>query len=299
MIIFVRFILKSMAKKKKRTSLRKKFRISIINEETYDEVNWWRLSAVNIVIFLFVMFTVVGGGTAAIIVFTPVKQYIPGYPDAKMIEDITRSTILVDSLEYKLNQYGRYLNSIAQILEGDLPEEMFADTGSAEISPTFMDRIDLEPSEADSLFRADIEQREKFNLQVFNTGDLNSSGEELLLYKPVKGVVTNRFNPDENHLGIDLVAAPNEKIMSVADGTVIFSEWSMLTGYVIQVQHKNNLISVYKHNSALLKEPGNIVKAGEVIAIIGNSGELSSGPHLHLELWKDGNAIDPENHIVF
>lgn len=288
-----------MAKKKKRASFRKKYRISIINEETYDEVNWWRLSAVNIIIFLFVMFTVVGGGTAAIIVFTPVKQYIPGFPSVEMQRSIARSTFLADSLEYKMGLYSKYLNSIGTILHGELPEEMFADTGSSEISPTFMERIELDPGIADSLFRADIEQREKYNLQVFLKDKVDEADEEVLLFKPVKGVVSNAFNPDERHWGVDLVAAPNEKVVSVADGTIVFAEWSVETGYVIQVQHDNNLLSVYKHNSALLKDVGNKVKAGEVIAIIGNTGELSSGPHLHLELWKDGRAINPENHIVF
>ena len=288
-----------MAKKSKRKSLLQKYRISIINEETYDEVKWWRLSPINILIFVFVIFSLVGGTTAALIVFTPLKQYIPGFPTTEMQENITRSTILADSLEQKLNLYGRYLNSIGMILDGDLPDEMFADTGSSATHPTFMERIDLEPSLADSLFRSDIEQREKYNLQVFNTDKADDAGDNLLLYKPVDGVVTNSFNPDEGHWGLDLAAAPNEKVMAVADGTVIFAEWSLVTGYVIQVQHANNLISVYKHNSTLLKDEGNKVKAGEAIAIIGNSGELTTGPHLHLELWKDGNAIDPEKHIVF
>ncbi|MFB6320762.1 M23 family metallopeptidase [Saccharicrinis sp. FJH54] len=288
-----------MAKKSKRKSLRQKYRISIINEETYDEVQWWRLSPINILIFVFIVFTLVGGGTAAVIVFTPLKQYIPGFPTAEMQENIARSTILADSLENKLNQYGRYLNSIGVILEGDLPEEMFADTGSSETHPTFMERMDLEPSLADSLFRADIEQREKYNLQVFNADEDENTDDDLMLYKPVDGVVTNSFDPEEEHWGVDLAAAPNEKVMSVADGTVIFAEWSLVTGYVIQVQHANNLVSVYKHNSTLLKDEGNKVKAGEAIAIIGNSGELTTGPHLHLELWKDGKAIDPEKHIVF
>lgn len=288
-----------MARKRKRESLRQKFRVSIINEETYDEVRWWRLSLINILIFMFVVFTLVGGGTAAIIVFTPIKQYIPGFPSVEMQESIARSTILADSLEYKINLYGRYLNSIGVILEGDLPDDMFAEEDTSETHPTFMERIVLEPSEADSLFRADIEQREKYNLQVFNDEGVDEADDELLLYKPLNGVVTSQFNPEEEHWGIDLAAAPNEKVMAVADGTVIFAEWSLVTGYVIQVQHSNNLMSVYKHNSTLLKEPGNKVKSGEAIAIVGNTGELSTGPHLHLELWKDGNAIDPENHIVF
>lgn len=287
-----------MAKKKKRTLLRKKFRISIINEETWEEVKWMRLSANNVLISLIVLMTIVGGGSTALVIFTPLKEYIPGFPDASMQQAIVKNAFVADSLENKLHIYERYLNSIKTILQGELPPEMYADTSSSEISPNFMERALLEPSAADSVFRAEIEEREKYNLQEFWASETDNST-EMLLYKPVKGVVSNKFKPSEGHLGFDVVTAPGEKVLAVADGTVVFAEWTMQTGNVIQIQHDNNLVSIYKHNSLLTKKVGEKVKAGEAIAVVGNSGEMTTGPHLHLELWKNGEPIDPELYIVF
>ena len=150
-----------------------------------------------------------------------------------------------------------------------------------------------------SLLPIQIEENEMYNLSIFEESNRNSNINNILFFPPVKGVVTNTFNMQQDHYGIDLVAAPNEPVLSVADGTIILSAWTLETGYVIQIQHSNNLISVYKHNSKLLKKQGTRVKAGETIAIIGNSGELTTGPHLHFELWYNGNPIEPEKFIKF
>lgn len=289
---------------KKKTGLRErlkyKYRISIINEDSFDEVGWVRLSLINVLLFVLIIVILVGGGTASMFFFTSIKEYIPGYPDAKVQQVIVRNTIAVDSLTHELKLQEQYIAGIKTILGGDLPPSFYNDSDSSESSSThFLERISFTPSKEDSIFRAQIEEDEKYNLQVFSDTDKDDRDEELLLFAPIKGVIVQQFNKDEGHFGVDLVAGINEKVMAVEDGTVIFSEWTVETGHVIQIQHENNLISVYKHNSRVLKKVGEIVSGGEAIAIVGNSGELTTGPHLHIELWRDGMALDPVKHIVF
>ena len=146
--------------------------------------------------------------------------------------------------------------------------------------------------------RTEIEQQDKYNLSVGNEPGSGSIS-NFYFFTPVKGTITTKFNSTEKHFGVDVVAAPDAVIKSTLDGTVVMSDWTSQTGYVIAIQHSNNLFSIYKHNSALLKSAGNVVKAGEVIAIIGNSGEITTGPHLHFELWYNGAPVDPTDYIAF
>jgi len=155
----------------------------------------------------------------------------------------------------------------------------------------------------DSLLRIQIENQGKYSLYKIENNEADSKKRyslgNLLFFTPLKGVITSEFNPAERHFGVDVVSKQNEAIKSVLDGTVIFSDWTVETGYVIAIQHTQNLVSVYKHNSALLKKQGELVKAGEAIAIVGESGELKTGPHLHFELWSEGNPLDPKEYITF
>ena len=149
------------------------------------------------------------------------------------------------------------------------------------------------------MLRRQIEEEELFNLSILANTSNKTDFSSIHFYPPVKGIVTNSFNPSENHFGTDIVTASNKVVVATLDGTVIIANWTLETGYVIQIQHENNLVSVYKHNSELLKKVGNHVTAGETIAIIGNSGELTSGPHLHFELWHNGTSINPEDYVAF
>ena len=142
-----------------------------------------------------------------------------------------------------------------------------------------------------------MEKEEKYNLTL---GHVSSSDDDFYhFFSPLDGVVTNHFDETTRHYGVDLVAKQNSNVLSVLDGVVIFTDWTIKTGYVIQVQHNGNLVSVYKHNELLLKEPGEHVVAGEAIALVGNTGKLSTGPHLHFELWYNGKPVNPEDFIVF
>lgn len=275
--------------------LRNKYRLIIYNDDTFEEVWYMRLSRLNV-------FTVVGTGTLLLvgiviilIAFTSLKEFIPGYPEGDLRRNIVSNYHKIDSLEKELSLRDKYLGNLNQILSGGTPEDYITEQDTADD----VAEIRFTPSQHDSILRAEIEKEEQYTLSV----DYNSPGERAMskihFLAPVKGMVTNSFNPELNHYGTDLVAGENDVVVATLDGTVTMANWTLETGYVIQIQHANDIISIYKHNAELLKEVGDFVKAGDAIAIIGDSGELSSGPHLHFELWRDGSPLDPEKYIIF
>lgn len=287
-----------MIKEKKKNivhKLKHKYRLSIYNDDTFEEVWFLRLSRLNV-------FSIVGTSvllfTIAIIVliaFTPIREFIPGYPDGNMRRNIVENVYKLDSLEHELEIRDRYFQSINTIIRGGTP----ASYENAQDTTVTYEDITFAKSEHDSILRQQIEEEELFNLAILTNSGSKTDFSSIHFYPPVKGLVTNSFNPNENHFGTDIVAASNKVVVATLDGTVTMATWTLETGYVIQIQHENNLISVYKHNSEILKKVGNHVTAGEAIAIIGNSGELTSGPHLHFELWHNGTAIDPEDYVAF
>jgi murein DD-endopeptidase MepM/ murein hydrolase activator NlpD len=230
-----------------------------------------------------------------LIAFTPLKEFIPGYANVNIRKQGVENFLKSDSISSALAQNNLYIENIKHIIEGEvvhLDNETVVDSGLN------YEGIVNEPIGEDSVLRNMIETEEKYNL--FNSAGStpgNISGFTFL--QPLRGTVTNRFNMKDKHFGIDIVAPKNEAIKATLDGTVIFAEWTVETGYVIQLQHADNIVSIYKHNSVLHKEVGDYVRAGEVIAIIGNSGELSTGPHLHFELWYNGRPINPEEYMMF
>jgi murein DD-endopeptidase MepM/ murein hydrolase activator NlpD len=283
-------------KKKLYKKLRNKYRLVILNDSTFEEKVSLRLSPLNVfTIFssFALLWTLV---VAMIIVFTPIREYIPGYTDVNLRSDVISLTFKSDSMEQELAQKHLYLQNISRILKGEpIPVEnedlIDSNRDYSEISVT--------KTSADSLLRVYVESEDQFNLNASEDGIGNTGIRNFTFFAPVNGTITSEFDMEQNHFGIDVVAPENEAIKSCLNGTVVFAEWTVETGYVIQVQHKNNLLSVYKHNAVLLKKPGDYVNAGEAIAIIGNSGELTTGPHLHFELWFDGNPINPKDYMVF
>lgn len=275
--------------------LKNKYRLNILNDETFEEVWAMRLSRLNVI-------SVFGGAAIlivilviALIAFTPIREFIPGYPDGNTRRNIVINALKADSLERELKLWKDYYNNINNILRGGEPVSVVSKPDSS----IKYKEIRFTRSVEDSLLRMQIEENEMYNLFVFDGRKTKSNISTMLLFAPIKGVVTSTFSLQQNHFGVDIVAAPNEPVVAVADGTVTLASWTTETGNVLQIQHDDNLISVYKHNSQLLKKQGARVKAGETIAIIGNSGELTTGPHLHFELWHNGNPIDPEKYIVF
>ncbi len=282
-----------------------KFRLVVMNDETYEEVSSFRLSRVNIYILLSTILVILVTFITSAIVFTPLKEYIPGYADVGSKRQLIQLRMKVDSMENALQAHDLYVKDIQSIINNGQPPIVKIDTPVIDAGTTQQfDSIDLKKiSPMESKMRDEVENESSFmlNLQLAKDkiGKNNSAISDFLFFPPVKGYITEAFNTKEEHYGVDIVAPENEAIKSTLDGIVIFADWTTETGYVIAIQHENNLISLYKHNSVLLKKEGAYVKAGDVIAVIGNSGEQTTGPHLHFELWYKGVPLNPQDYIVF
>lgn len=284
--------------KKKSRFLKKmmhKYRLVVLNEDTFEEVGFVRLSRLNILALGGFVLILVITLVYISIAYTPIKELIPGYPDAMMSHHIRQNAMKLDSIERELAMRDQYFQNINRIVNGEVPENYLNDTSTI----SGQEEIVFFRSENDSLLREQVEAEEQFRLSVSEQVSNGKNLHELHFFTPVQGIITNPFKPLENHYGVDLVAGPNEVVKSTLDGTVILAAWTLETGYVIQIQHDNNLMSVYKHNAELFKTEGQKVSAGDAIAVIGNSGELTTGPHLHFELWHNGVPLNPVKYIVF
>ncbi len=280
--------------------LRNKYRLVLMNDETLEERLTFRLSRLNVFVATGTVTIVLIVLTSYLIAFTPLREYIPGYTNIGLKKKLYELQIKTDSVEKELTKKDLFLKNLQAVINGqDLQEDrpVVPDTTSK------YSNIRNKKSEDDSLLRAEIESQANYSLRRQESVDMarksSSSIGGVLFFTPLKGVVTGDFNPAEKHFGVDIVAKQNDAIKAVLDGTVLFSDWTVKTGYVIVLQHTGNIISIYKHNSALLKHSGDVVKAGEPIAIVGESGELTTGPHLHLEIWSDGSPVNPKDYISF
>jgi len=279
--------------------LRNKYKLVILNDETYEEKLSFRLSRLNVFLVVSTVGILLVILTIIVIAFTPLREYIPGYTDMSLYDRIYELEEKADSLGVRFRQKDLYVYNLKRILEGrdtvaQIPETVVADTNYQDIR--------VVPSSEDSALRADFEYRSMYNL--FLSGEDNRGGSAASIRKfnfftPLNGMVTGNFSPVENHFGIDIVTGNDDAVKATLDGIVVFSDWTLETGYVIGIQHKNNIFSIYKHNSSLLKEQGNFVKAGEPIAMVGTTGELSTGPHLHFEIWHNGVPVDPAKLMIF
>jgi murein DD-endopeptidase MepM/ murein hydrolase activator NlpD len=274
--------------------LKDHYRLIIYNDSTIQTVWSIKLTPIKVLTLgslgaiLLILFTTV------IIAYTPLRENIPGYPSAKIRRQIIHNYIVVDSLENEIKVRDSYFNKIQDLFEGNTPveETANADTSIKVAKATF------DSFNADSIFKEKL-TAEKSNLAIQQNPKRLPSIANIHFFTPLRGMITNKFNPKTDHLAVDIVGKQNARISSALDGTVIFAGWTMDTGYSIYIQHESNIITAYKHNAELLKEVGNKVKAGDVIAIMGNSGERTTGPHLHFELWHNGTALDPETYIDF
>lgn len=274
--------------------LKYKYKLSVINETSYEEIFHFRLSQLHVLTALSVLSVVLVGLTILLVAFTGLREFIPGYPDGNMRQTITENALRVDSLELELLKRDRFLSSLQIMLSGgDSAQLRIMERDTVKRSYDTLG-FNISPEESD--FRAAVEEKERFNLAL---GIKEQNNDYYHFFPPVEGLISRSFDEKSRHYGTDVVAKPNAKVAAVLDGVVIFTDWTVKTGYVIQIQHANNLVSVYKHNSTLLKKQGDYVRAGEVIAIVGNTGEETSGPHLHFELWRAGNPLNPEDFIKF
>ncbi len=286
-----------MTNKEKRTKkfkkkLLHKYRLVILNEETFEERFSFKLNRLNVFVFstLFALFLILL--TTVIIAFTPLREYIPGYSSTNLKKKATQLTYKTDSLQQILNVNEQYLASIKKVLTGDVKTVNFNKDSIIEVAKTDPSVL-IRTSRKDSLLRDAVAKEDKYNPL------LAPQVQQFAFFAPVKGTITESYDSKKKHYAVDVVTVKDSPVKAVADGTVIFAEWTVATGYVIILKHDNNLISVYKHNAMLTKEQGEIVKAGEVLGTVGNTGELTTGPHLHFELWRDGFPVNPTSFIDF
>ena len=285
-------------KKKKRRELRRKllhkYRLVILNESTFEEKISFKLSRLNV--FVTGTLCIIGliAITTLIIAFTPLREYIPGYSSTALKRQATVLTYKTDSLVNVLNYTNRYIDNIRLVLRGEV--ENNAVNRDSLFEPLNIDpaTVDLSPIREDSLLRAEVALEDKYNLFERSGGTGN-----IILFSPVSGTVSQEYSAESKHYGVDVVAPLETPVKAVANGTVIFAEWTAETGYVIILEHQNGLVSVYKHNGSLNKGQGDVVTAGEVIASVGNTGELTTGPHLHFELWANGVPVNPMDYVDF
>ena len=285
-------------KRKKRKQIKKKllhkYRLVILNEDTFEEKLSFKLNRLNVFVLgtLFSVFII--AFTTILIAFTPLREYIPGYSSTSLKRTAMDLTYKADSLTAQLRANELYYDKIQKVLKGEINTQEIHKGSLLEEVRRDTSQISLLPNKQDSLLRERVANEDKYNL--FESASATS---DYVLFPPVNGTLSQQYNAKEKHYAIDILAPKNTPIKSVADGMVIFAEWTAETGYVCIIEHGSGLISVYKHNSSLSVSQGDQVKAGEVIAIIGNTGELTTGPHLHFELWSEGYPVNPTDYIDF
>lgn len=285
---------KKKGKKKVRRGLLRKFRLVILNEETFEEKMSFKLSRLNLFLFFGFSTIIIIAATTYIIAYTPLREYIPGYPSTKLRQQATRLMFETDSLKRNLTINEQYYASIRKVLTGDNLTVDFNKDSIIAASNAEPATVDLRPSRQDSLLRDKVAREDRYNLFTPATAAVTNT-----LFPPVSGTISQAYDADSRHYAVDIVVSNNEPVKAVADGTVIFSEWTADTGNVLILEHPNSLISVYKHNASLNKQQGDLVRGGEVIASAGSTGNLSTGPHLHFELWSGGYPVDPLNYLNF
>ena len=284
--------MKESSKKPLKQKLLNKYRLVVLNEETYEERISYQLNRLNILLLLALVSTFLILTTVALIIYTPIKEYIPGYDTTEMRLTAVKNIETLDSLENIIKKNQAFLNSIGSVILGEVSQEDFSK--ESEITRINVADLDFKTNIEDSLLRSYVEKEDRFNA-------LESANPkvEYVLIRPIQGKVSSQYDLSQRHFGVDIPAKTNSLVKSITDGRVIFSEWTVDTGHVIIIEHSFGLTSVYKHNSSGIVSQGDYVQAGQAIAFSGNSGELSTGPHLHFELWSNGNPVDPLEYISF
>ncbi|MEO9571809.1 MAG: M23 family metallopeptidase [Polaribacter sp.] len=287
-----------MAKKDKKSGklkqkLTDKYRLVVLNENTFEERFSLKLSRLNVFVLGGVFSILLVAATTVLIAFTPIKEYIPGYSSTALKKKAAKLTFEADSLKIKLAVLENYTKALKPVLTGEIEPESI-DSIQTEVRQRLIDESKLNATKEDSLFREKVETETRFSIQ--NNAE---SSVKIVFFAPLNGNISQDFDATSKHFAVDITAKTGDPIKATADGTVIFSGWTTETGYVIILKHAKEYISVYKHNGNLLKEQGDFVKSGEVIATVGSTGELTTGPHLHFELWNGGYTVNPTNFIDF
>ena len=269
-----------------------KYRVVIMNESSLEEVKTFRLNRLNVFVYSSLFAILMITLTTLVIIYSPLRQYILGFSEADQRKQIVDLTFHADSLQQRIASNDAYFLSLQKVLTGDIePDKINKDSvlNAVQQVPT---EVDLQASEEEMKLRSEVANEERYNVFDVATANIRKA-----FFPPIQGMISNEFKVDKRHYGIDLTAAEGTPVKAIGEGTVIFSEWSAQTGFVLIIEHPHNFVSVYKHNASITKRQGDKVRAGEVIAQVGNTGELSTGVHLHFELWHEGYPVDPLNYM--
>lgn len=270
------------------------YKVVVSSEDTFEEKFAFKASKINVFVLMLVYSVILISFTISIVFFTQLRELVPGYSSSDLLNRAFYLTQKTDSLERQIELNNKFYKSIEDVLSGKTDEFIERDNIPIDSSLNEKNLFSIFPNSEDSILRNYVDSQDKFNLTKNELVIENK-----MFFSPIKGDITQAFNFEENHFAIDVAADIGTPVKSILDGKILFSEWSVDTGHVIIVDHGDNIVSVYKHNSKSLKEQNDFVQAGEVIAYSGNQGSLSSGPHLHFELWKNGTPIDPEPLLNF
>lgn len=272
--------------------IRFKYKLSFLNENTLEEVFSLKISMLSGILILAGFTLLLISLTSIVIINTPIRNYLPGYLDSEIRNHMVENALRTDSLEQMIKVQSQYIDNVTAILRGDDIKQEVSEQDTVIIKVE-----ELEKSTALHQFVKEFEEEERYNLNILSSP--TALPENLIFYRPARGIISSHFNTQEKHYGIDIASSPKESVLATMNGTVTLVGFDANAGYVIQIQHTNGFISVYKHNAVILKKQGDEVTAGEAIAIVGNTGNLSNGNHLHFELWYKGLPVDPEEFIVF
>tara|TARA_Y100000389_G_scaffold101588_1_gene98392 strand:- start:10 stop:867 length:858 start_codon:yes stop_codon:yes gene_type:complete len=285
-----------MPKKKKHTLLDKlseRFHILLVNEKTLAKKKLFSTSTINLVGSSLFAFLLLLSTSFIVIYFTPLKEYFRGYTSIELRENAVENSMKLDSLENLYLAQSNYIKSLKNILSGNISfDDIKDDTEAFETNQVELELI--KTNKEDSLLRALVDEEDKYN-----AFELEGDRFTTVLFPPVKGDLSSEFDYENKHYGVDIAMPENSPVHSISEGIVVFAEWTSETGFVIIAEHLNGLTSIYKHNSSIVKAQGDIIQTGEIIAFTGNTGSLTTGPHLHFELWYQGEPVDPENYIEF
>ena len=270
------------------------YNVVVSSEDTFEERLAFKASKINVFVLMLVYSVILISFTISVVFFTQLRELVPGYSSSDLLSRAIYLTQKTDSLERQIELNNKFYKSIEDVLSGKTDDFIERDNIPIDSSLNEKNVFSISPNSEDSILRNYVDSQDKFNLTKNELVIENK-----MFFSPIKGDITQAFNFEENHFAIDIAADIGTPVKSILDGKILFSEWSVDTGHVIIVDHGDNIVSVYKHNSKSLKEQNDFVQAGEVIAYSGNQGSLSSGPHLHFELWKNGTPIDPEPLLNF
>ena len=279
-------------KKQKKNSINKltrSYKVVVSSEDTFEERLSFSTNKFNVFLVLSLYSIILIAFTISVVFFTQIREMVPGYSSSDLLTQAIYLTKKTDSLENELELNNTFYKSIENVLSGKTEQIIYKDTLAVSNEKDNIDFQAVLANAEDSILRKYVEEEDKFNLTKNELVIENK-----MFVSPVKGQITQKFDPLNNHFALDILVDTGTPVKSILEGKVIFSEWSVDTGHVLIIDHGDDIISVYKHNSKVLKTQNNFVKAGEVIAYSGNQGTLSTGPHLHFELWKNGTPINPE-----